>query len=167
MVKKNKIPKALRALKLPAAAGFTIPEIPPGERVILPGPGILKRLRERVGLSQSALAQECQVSRDVIANLESGRTKLNQRSLVSIEDRLKVWRALELKERAINLPREKGESTARDAVLGLLWLAKGLASGQLVEIDGQIENLKRKRESVVRQISELESEEAHFKNRPA
>jgi len=127
----------------------------PDEGVILPASsGVLSGVRQRLGLSQPALADACRVSRDVIANYENGRTKLG------INDALKVWRVLEVKERALGISSEKKGTSAAQYLLGVLWYAKETAKKRLAEIDGQIENLQRKRESVKREIAELEAEEA-------
>jgi transcriptional regulator with XRE-family HTH domain len=130
----------------------------PAEPTVIPGPGMMEDVRKRVGLSQKALAEEVGVSRDVIANYELGRTNLD-----SVEDCLKVWRVLEVKERALNIPQEKGSPSAAEAVLGLLWFAKESAQKHVAEIEGQINNLQRKRETIRRQIAEIESELADRK----
>lgn len=138
---------------------FELPELPRGG-VIIPAGGMLKSVRERLGLSQAGLGLECGVSRDVIANYESGRTKLDRQSLISVEELLKIWKVLETKERALgrNVQGEAGQSSAADAVLGLLWLAKLSARGSLAEIDGQITGLKQQQEGVKRHIEEIDSE---------
>ncbi len=129
----------------------------PSEGVIVPARGMLKSVREQVGLSQPALAKECGVSRDVIANYESGRTR------ASSEDLLRVWRVLEVKERALNISRKKESPSAAEAVLGLLWFARENARKRLAEIEGQVDNLQRKQESTRHQIAEIEAEETHRK----
>ncbi len=135
------------------ARSFTIPALPP-EGVVLPAQGMLKRVRERVGLTQVSLAKECGLSPNVIVNYESGRTKLE-----SVEDALRVWRLLEAKERALGSTEQKKGPSAAQAVLGLLWLAKLNAQRSLSEIDGQIENLQRTREGAKQQIAQIEAEE--------
>jgi len=142
--------------RVPTSVSFTVPPVPV-EGVKIPAPHALKMARERAGLSQPDLARECGVSRDVIANYESGRTK------TSVEDLLKVWRVLEVKERALDIPREKGGLGAAEAVLGLLWVARLNAQKRLAEIDGQIANLQRVRDSATRQVGEIESEEAEYR----
>jgi transcriptional regulator with XRE-family HTH domain len=166
MVKKTKatnqqIPSSAWSLTVPAGG------------VALPAPGAWKEVRERFGLSQPALAQGSGVSRDVIANYESGRTKLE-----SVEQALKVWRVLEVKERALNIPQDKLKAelqaavekkregskwTAREYLLGLLWFAKESALKRIAEMDGQIDNLRRQQESIKRQVAEIEAEETHLR----
>ena len=57
-------------------------------------PLVLKRTRQRLGLSQAALAAECQLKRSMIADLEQGRRRLKKnvrtviwRALVQVEER--------------------------------------------------------------------------------
>jgi transcriptional regulator with XRE-family HTH domain len=129
-------------------------DVPP-EGIRFPAHGALKDVRERVGLTQPALAQECGVSRNVIANYESGRTKLDPR--LSFEDALKVWRVLEVKERGLGSGSLK-KGSAADYLLGLLWWAKESARSDIFEIDGRIANLKRKQDSLKHRIDEIDSE---------
>ena len=136
------------------AAPWPLPPVP-AEGVVLPARGLLQRVRQQVGLTQAALAEECGLSVNVIVNYEYGRTKLD-----SVEDALRVWRVLEAKERALPAT---GQKKAAQAVLGLLWLAKACAQKRLVEVDGQIENLRRKRQSIEHQIADIEAEESERK----
>jgi len=135
------------------------PLVAPTEKIKLPGSGTLQDVREKLGLTQPALAQECGVSRDVIANYENGRTGMD------IESALKIWRVLEIKERALVISRGKESTTgsAAEFLLGFLWYAKALAHKRLAEIDGQVDNLQRTRESIKHQIVEYEAEEAHLR----
>ena len=134
------------------------PLVAPTEKVKLPGPGALQDVREKLGLTQQALAAECGVSRDVVANYENDRTGMD------IESALKVWRVLEVKERALVISREKESAdSAADFLLGLLWYAKASAHKRLAEIDGQVDNLQRTRESIRHEIAEIETEETHLR----
>ncbi len=157
MVKKN---RAAKQQGIPATGLRTIEitGVPPGG-LRIPDRHTLKEVRERVGLSQSALARECQVSHDVITNYELGRTKLKRQSAMSIDAALKIWRVLEIKERGLaSASRSLKKYSAAYYLFGLLWLAKEVARKKLSEIDAQIANLQRKRDSATRQAGEIESE---------
>lgn len=140
------------------AEPWPIPALPP-EGVSIPGPGMLKEVRQCVGLTQASLADECGLSVNVIVNYEYGRTKLD-----SVEDALRIWRVLDAKERALSTDKGKGP-TAAQAVLGLLWLAKFVAQKRLVEVDGRIENLRRARQGIEHQIADIEAEVSERKRR--
>jgi transcriptional regulator with XRE-family HTH domain len=142
---------------MPKKIKFSIPPLD-REPTHLPGPAALKPIRENLGLSQEQLAKESGVSRSVIANYESGRTKLN-----GVSDALKLYRALEIKERA---RKDKLKTpTAADLLAGLLWLQKLEAAQQVAEIDSKIEALQRDRDRLARQTAEIEAEEARLKGR--
>jgi transcriptional regulator with XRE-family HTH domain len=172
MVKKTKATKQ----QVPSSAWSL--NLPPGG-IVAPGPGAWKEVRERFGLSQPAIAQESGVSRNVIANYESGRTKLQPvEKKLTLEQALKVWRVLEVKERALNIPQDKLKAelraareekseddtyTAREYLLGLLWYAKTSYQYRTAEIDGQVNNLKREQEIRRRQVAEIEGEESSLR----
>ncbi len=165
MVKKN---RAAKQQAVPAVGLKTIEMtgVPPGG-LRIPDRHTLEEVRERVGLSQRALAKESGISRDLIANYETGRTSKDfGRRGLDLEQGLKIWRVLEVKERGLASGSLKKYSAANSAakysafdyLFGLLWLAKEVARKKLSEIDAQIANLQRKRDSATRQAGEIESE---------
>jgi transcriptional regulator with XRE-family HTH domain len=153
MASKNKFPSKGANTEI----RFSIPAVPE-KGVVIPAAGMLQAVRERLGLSQAALGKECGVSRNVIANYEAERTKVDTQSSLSLEDYLKLWRILEAKEEAFNAPPEEGKPSAADAVLGLLWWTKFNAVRSLAEIDGQIVGLQKKQEGIRRQMEKLDAE---------
>ena len=149
--KKNRIKQKALAGAPPPINFFSVPP----EGVSIPAEGAMETVRKELGLSQPALARECGVSRDVIANYESGRTR------PSIDDLLQVWRVLEVKARGRKL--SENAPKASELLLGLLWWAKANSERLVNEIDGKIEYLQRRREGLNHRIAEFEAEEDYIK----
>jgi transcriptional regulator with XRE-family HTH domain len=116
--------------------------------------GHLAVFRQRHGLSQNQLAQESGVSVSVIANYESSRT-----SNLSMENLLKIYRAIEIRERAV----QGAKPHALKYVLSLLLLKK-----QQIEIDrmtlrAQSVNIQRQYEAADRELAAVTTEEQELR----
>ena len=112
----------------------------------------LKGVRERFGMSQESLSKESGVTRSVIANIESGR------SSVSVEDTIRMYRVLELRERA-----KGGGDEVATMLLGFLKLVRGSYERNLVFIDGKLQSLQKEREAYEGWLADVKSEEKQIK----
>jgi transcriptional regulator with XRE-family HTH domain len=127
-------------------------------------PAFLKRVREGLGKSQEALANESGLSRSVIANYESGRTNLS-----SLDDALAIYRPLQAME-ALGVvylaslkhagPQEPGGATR--AMRALLDLQIQSRRQSLLQLEKKIEALQAAREETTRWLSKDEAERANL-----
>jgi transcriptional regulator with XRE-family HTH domain len=116
--------------------------------------GHLPVFRQRHGLSQNQLAKESGVSVSVIANYESSRT-----SNLSFENLLKIYRAIEIRERAT----QGAKPHALKYVLSLLLLKKQQIEHDKWTLHAQSVNIQRQYEATDRELTAVTTEEKQLR----